>query len=263
MSDERHLRDLAERWELAPSQVAALARALEFLALDPRAPSSVRDAAAVDVHIADSLSALGLECVAGARVVADLGSGAGFPGPGARGGAGRRAGSAGRERRAQVRVPGAAVRARGIRQRPGRSRSRRGVGGWTWRARPGRGTGARAAGRGLRVRGAVAGDRGVARGVEGSHLGGGVGGRGAGCRAARAAWRGGGPQRAICWQRGAPPPRVPQGRADAAGLSAARRGRPQAPAGAAGERGARTREPVAPRRAIRRFSPTRTIPAAR
>lgn len=80
MSAERHLRDLAERWELAPSQVAALARALEFLALDPRAPSSVRDAAAVDVHIADSLSALGLECVAGASVVADLGSGAGFPG---------------------------------------------------------------------------------------------------------------------------------------------------------------------------------------
>jgi 16S rRNA (guanine527-N7)-methyltransferase len=80
VSAARRLSDLGKRWGLAPSQVAALGRALEFLALDPRAPSSVRDAAAVDVHIADSLSALALECVAGASVVADLGSGAGFPG---------------------------------------------------------------------------------------------------------------------------------------------------------------------------------------
>jgi 16S rRNA (guanine527-N7)-methyltransferase len=35
---------------------------------------------AVDVHIADSLSALALECVRTARSVADLGAGAGFPG---------------------------------------------------------------------------------------------------------------------------------------------------------------------------------------
>jgi 16S rRNA (guanine527-N7)-methyltransferase len=74
------LRDLGQRWRLAPPQIAALDRVLEFLALDPRAPSSVRGAVAVDVHVADSLSALGLECVAAASEVADLGSGAGFPG---------------------------------------------------------------------------------------------------------------------------------------------------------------------------------------
>lgn len=80
MSDEHALSDLAERWELAPRQIAALARALELLAVDPLAPSSVRGAAAVDVHVADSLSALALDCVVRARTVADLGSGAGFPG---------------------------------------------------------------------------------------------------------------------------------------------------------------------------------------
>jgi len=64
---------------LAPVQIAMLSRALELLATDPYAPSSVRGVAAVDVHVADSLSALTLECVVRARVVADLGSGAGFP----------------------------------------------------------------------------------------------------------------------------------------------------------------------------------------
>jgi 16S rRNA (guanine527-N7)-methyltransferase len=65
---------------LARAQIATLARVLAVLATDPLAPSSVRGAAAVDVHVADSLSALALECVASASVVADLGSGAGFPG---------------------------------------------------------------------------------------------------------------------------------------------------------------------------------------
>jgi 16S rRNA (guanine527-N7)-methyltransferase len=80
LSAERRLFELGERWGLAASQTEALARALELLTADPLAPSAVRGAAAVDVHVADSLSALALECVAGARVVADLGSGAGFPG---------------------------------------------------------------------------------------------------------------------------------------------------------------------------------------
>ena len=80
MSVERRLNDLGERWGLAPVQIAMLARVLAVLATDPLAPSSVRGAVAVDVHVADSLSALALECVAGATVVADLGSGAGFPG---------------------------------------------------------------------------------------------------------------------------------------------------------------------------------------
>lgn len=80
MSSARALNDLGERWGLAPVQIAALDRALEVLATDPYAPSSVRGAAAVDVHVADSLSALSLDCVVHARAVADLGSGAGFPG---------------------------------------------------------------------------------------------------------------------------------------------------------------------------------------
>jgi 16S rRNA (guanine527-N7)-methyltransferase len=80
VSVERRLNDLGERWGLAPVQIAMLSRVLEVLATDPLAPSSVRGAEAVDVHVADSLSALALECVARATVVADLGSGAGFPG---------------------------------------------------------------------------------------------------------------------------------------------------------------------------------------
>jgi 16S rRNA (guanine527-N7)-methyltransferase len=80
VSVERGLNDLGERWGLARGQIAALSRVLDALATDPRAPSSVRGTAAVDVHVADSLSALVLECVARATAVADLGSGAGFPG---------------------------------------------------------------------------------------------------------------------------------------------------------------------------------------
>jgi 16S rRNA (guanine527-N7)-methyltransferase len=72
--------ELAERWSLDARQTAALARALELLSTDPLAPSAVRGAEAVDVHVADSLSALALEPVAQARDIADLGSGAGFPG---------------------------------------------------------------------------------------------------------------------------------------------------------------------------------------
>lgn len=58
-----------------------LAGILRIVASDPRAPTSVTDPAeAVDVHVADSLSALSvLDDVDPARV-ADIGSGAGFPG---------------------------------------------------------------------------------------------------------------------------------------------------------------------------------------
>ncbi|MGH2852117.1 MAG: 16S rRNA (guanine(527)-N(7))-methyltransferase RsmG [Solirubrobacteraceae bacterium] len=72
--------ELGARWDLDPGQVAQLARVLELLADDETAPTSVRPPAAVDVHIADSLSALQLDCVRGAGAIADLGSGAGFPG---------------------------------------------------------------------------------------------------------------------------------------------------------------------------------------
>jgi 16S rRNA (guanine527-N7)-methyltransferase len=54
---------------------------LAALASDPRAPSSVRDPErARDVHVADSLSGLEVGALAAARRIADVGSGAGFPG---------------------------------------------------------------------------------------------------------------------------------------------------------------------------------------
>ena len=54
---------------------------LDVVAADPTAPTTVTDPAqAVDVHVADSLAALEIEEVQGAREVADLGAGAGFPG---------------------------------------------------------------------------------------------------------------------------------------------------------------------------------------
>jgi len=79
-ADAARVGELGERWALGADQVSALAGLLEGLRADPLAPSAVRGATAVDVHIADSLSALELECVRAARRVADLGSGAGFPG---------------------------------------------------------------------------------------------------------------------------------------------------------------------------------------
>lgn len=75
------LSELAERWGLAEGQKEALARLLGLIARDEHAPTTVRaQAAAVDVHVADSLSAMALEPVRRARVIADLGAGAGFPG---------------------------------------------------------------------------------------------------------------------------------------------------------------------------------------
>jgi len=71
---------LGRRWGLDAAQVDRLARVLGVLAADAQAPSAVRDAAAIDVHVADSLSGLALDCVRDARAIADLGSGAGFPG---------------------------------------------------------------------------------------------------------------------------------------------------------------------------------------
>jgi 16S rRNA (guanine527-N7)-methyltransferase len=75
------LAELGQRWNLGTGQLRSLAGVLALLEEDPHAPSTVRDArGAVDIHVADSLSALALEEVRGARAVADLGSGAGFPG---------------------------------------------------------------------------------------------------------------------------------------------------------------------------------------
>jgi 16S rRNA (guanine527-N7)-methyltransferase len=76
---------LATRYDLGGEAMAVLARFLDLLATDPHAPTAVRDpAAAADVHLADSLSALPMldevlrEGLPAA--VADIGSGAGLPG---------------------------------------------------------------------------------------------------------------------------------------------------------------------------------------
>ncbi|MDQ3722792.1 MAG: 16S rRNA (guanine(527)-N(7))-methyltransferase RsmG [Actinomycetota bacterium] len=77
----RRIEQLAARHELPPGAVGALERLLELLRDDPTAPTRVRDpGAAVDVHVADALVALDLDRVRSARRIADLGTGAGFPG---------------------------------------------------------------------------------------------------------------------------------------------------------------------------------------
>lgn len=79
-STGQRLAQLGERWGLGEAQLQTLQRLLDVLHADEHTPSTVRGRAAVDVHVADSLSALALEPVRRAEAVADLGSGAGFPG---------------------------------------------------------------------------------------------------------------------------------------------------------------------------------------
>ncbi len=75
------LAHLAERFALPDGVPEAFGRLLELVEDDPAAPTSVRaPGEGVDVHVADSLVALELDEVRAARRVADLGSGAGFPG---------------------------------------------------------------------------------------------------------------------------------------------------------------------------------------
>lgn len=77
----RSLERLAERFALPDDAPDRLARLLGLLACDPLAPTTVRDPArALDAHVADALVALDVEPVRGSRLIADLGSGAGFPG---------------------------------------------------------------------------------------------------------------------------------------------------------------------------------------
>jgi 16S rRNA (guanine527-N7)-methyltransferase len=66
---------------LSASQLAQLATVLEVLERDEHAPTTVRTARdAADRHLADSLIGLDFDYLIDARVVADLGAGAGFPG---------------------------------------------------------------------------------------------------------------------------------------------------------------------------------------
>jgi 16S rRNA (guanine527-N7)-methyltransferase len=77
----RRLGGLAERYGLKASQIGQLRCLLEVLASDPHAPSTVtQPQQAVEVHLADSLAGLEIDPVRDASRVADIGSGAGFPG---------------------------------------------------------------------------------------------------------------------------------------------------------------------------------------
>lgn len=72
---------LARRYELGDDARACLATLLDLVVNDPQAPTTVRTPRGVlDDHLADSLVALELPEVRGARTIADIGSGAGFPG---------------------------------------------------------------------------------------------------------------------------------------------------------------------------------------
>lgn len=74
------LAQLQERYGLTPVATERLSVLLTELAAAAWAPTTVIDPAqAVDVHVADSLSGLEVPSLRGARQIADLGSGAGFP----------------------------------------------------------------------------------------------------------------------------------------------------------------------------------------
>jgi 16S rRNA (guanine527-N7)-methyltransferase len=75
------LAELAARYDLPATAVPALTSLLEVVATDPTAPTTVSDpAAAVDIHVADSLAGLEVPELRMAERIADLGAGAGFPG---------------------------------------------------------------------------------------------------------------------------------------------------------------------------------------
>ncbi len=77
----QRLEELRGRYDLPADAPGRLARLLSLVAAEPLSLTTVRDpAAAVEVHVADSLTALALPAVRGARRLADIGSGAGFPG---------------------------------------------------------------------------------------------------------------------------------------------------------------------------------------
>ncbi len=75
------LQALGDRYGLAAPQLTQLGEILAVLQRDERAPTAVRSVGqALDVHVADSLVALELDLVAPGDTIADLGTGAGFPG---------------------------------------------------------------------------------------------------------------------------------------------------------------------------------------
>ena len=72
---------LAAEYSLPDGAPAALTALLALQATDPTASTTVRDPAeAVERHVADSLSGLAVDAVRAATRIADIGSGAGWPG---------------------------------------------------------------------------------------------------------------------------------------------------------------------------------------
>lgn len=72
---------LVARYGLTEEQGDQLSTLLTRLATDELAPTAVREPARIlDMHLADSLVALELEVVREAKIIVDIGSGAGFPG---------------------------------------------------------------------------------------------------------------------------------------------------------------------------------------
>ncbi len=75
------LRSLALRYSLSDQAIARLSALLDLIERDPSAPTTIRHPEqAINDHLADSLVALELDIVRAAQAIADLGSGAGFPG---------------------------------------------------------------------------------------------------------------------------------------------------------------------------------------
>lgn len=72
---------LTRQYELPEAAASQLQRLLALVAESPHALTTVRDPrAGVEIHVADSLAGLAVPSVRGAGLIADLGSGAGFPG---------------------------------------------------------------------------------------------------------------------------------------------------------------------------------------
>ncbi|WP_205696226.1 16S rRNA (guanine(527)-N(7))-methyltransferase RsmG [Conexibacter sp. SYSU D00693] len=81
MTAEERLDELAAAYGLPVPASAQLAAILRDLAVEPVSLTTVRDPReGADVHVADSLVALELDEVRSAGAIADIGSGAGFPG---------------------------------------------------------------------------------------------------------------------------------------------------------------------------------------
>jgi 16S rRNA (guanine527-N7)-methyltransferase len=81
LSVSRETRRVVARHRLGQAAAAQIERILETLAAEPDPHTTVSEPqAALEVHVADSLSGLEDPDIAGARRIADIGAGAGFPG---------------------------------------------------------------------------------------------------------------------------------------------------------------------------------------